>query len=109
MNNLLPVTLGNIVAGSVSCRGGAGVGRGREHPLYGALRAACRACPPIACSRPMPSGSVPPKHTRTHTLSTNICLPPSPPPHRLQLCMATVYSLLYGSLGRKVTGEAKTA
>lgn len=26
-----------------------------------------------------------------------------------QLCMATVYSLLYGALGRKITGEAKTA
>ncbi|KAL4858446.1 putative formate transporter [Chlorella vulgaris] len=25
------------------------------------------------------------------------------------LCMATVYSLLYGALGRKITGEAKTA
>nr|AXF41560.1 LCIA1020 protein [Chlorella sp. ArM0029B] len=25
------------------------------------------------------------------------------------LCMATVYSLLYGSLGRKITGETKTA
>lgn len=33
---------------------------------------------------------------------TPVALPP-------QLCMATVYSLLYGALGRKITGEAKAA
>lgn len=34
-----------------------------------------------------------------------------PGPHSLpvQICMATVYSLLYGALGRKITGEPKTA
>ena len=61
-------------------------------------------------------------HTNPRTAPTVPCLPPLPclpalcpaslpalPWPLLQLCMATVYSLLYGSLGRKITGEAKTA
>lgn len=51
-------------------------------------------------------------HVSTLTTHATCCLPclhPPPPLRPTQLCMATVYSLLYGSLGRKITGEEKTA
>ena len=63
---------------------GAGAGRGREHPLHGGLRAACRARPPTTCTRPMPSGSAPPKHKHTHTsLPPSFPLPAAVHGHRL--------------------------
>lgn len=54
----------------------------------------------------------------SRTLSRACPCPPISPPlahipllhsQSTQICMATVYSLLYGALGRKITGEAKTA
>lgn len=53
---------------------------------------------------------------RRRTLATHCACPvrfperrPTPVALPPQLCMATVYSLLYGALGRKITGEAKAA
>ena len=101
MHNLLPVTLGNIGAGSVSGRGQGRGGAGSTPCMGACVPLAGPVHPPPAqglCHLALPLQNT---NTRTH-----LSLPPS---HCLQLCMATVYSLLYGSLGRKVTGEAKTA
>lgn len=54
----------------------------------------------VPCSPAIPDEA----DAATHTRPPHPLPHPTPPP---QLCMATVYSLLYGSLGRKITGEAK--
>ena len=120
MNNLLPVTLGNIVAGSVSwggARAGQGlwqcIGQGLRQGLW--QRRAQQGRAEQSSSLLHGGWALSPPNTRpTRARSPNSPSPPrplSPTAHRhgLQLCMATVYSLLYGSLGRKITGEAKTA